>query len=177
MALFFGFLGLTGGNPFLIFIALFVWIGAAQEAGVTQIRSALGGIPVSRAMITEFHTLAQTDPLSRAVELLLRGAQQDFPVMTDGRIVGVLTLRDLQTALGQQGETVAVGDVMKRDVPVLDSHDMLDSAFQILQASGARVGAVSHGGRVVGLVTLDNVGEFIMVQSSLAAHHRRHPAG
>jgi Zn-dependent protease len=175
MAFLFGFLGLTGGNPFLVFIALFVWVGAGQEAGLVQIRSALGGIPVSRAMITEFHHLAPDDPLSRAVDLLLRGTQQDFPVMADGRIVGVLTLRDLQLALGRQGEQAAVGEVMRREVPEVDSHEMLDSAFQALQLSGARLGAVTRDGRVVGLVTLDNVGEFIMVQSSLTAHARQHP--
>ncbi len=177
MAFMFGFLGLTGGNPFLVFIALFVWVGAGQEAGLVQIRSALGGIPVSRAMITEFHTLTPDEPLSRAVELLLRGTQQDFPVMADGRVVGVLTLRDLQGALGQRGEAIPVGEVMRKGVPEVDSHDMLDSAFQTLQSTGARMGAVTHGGQVVGLVTLDNVGEFIMVQSSLNAHLRRHPLG
>lgn len=177
MAFLFGFLGLTSGNPFLIFIALFVWVGAAQEASVVQIKAALGGIPVSRAMITEFHTLSPDEPLSRAVEFLLSGTQQDFPVMADGQIVGVLTLRDLQTALGQKGETVAVGEVMRRDVPVVDPHDMMETVFQTLQATGARIGAVVRDGRVVGLVTPDNVGEFVMVQSSLAAHVGRRPAG
>ena len=42
MALLFGFLGLIG-NPFLLFIAFFVWIGAAQEASMVQMKSALGG--------------------------------------------------------------------------------------------------------------------------------------
>ncbi len=176
MAFLFGLLGLLSGNPMLIFIALFVWVGATQEASVVQIRSALGGIPVSRAMITEFHSLAPEDPLSLAVDYLLRGTQQDFPVMVDGQVVGVLALRDLQVALGQRGESGVVGDVMRRDVPVVDAHDMLDSVFQTLQATGARVGAVTRDGRVVGLVTLDNVGEFVMVQSSLNAHLRRPPA-
>jgi CBS domain-containing protein len=175
MAFLFGLLGLLSGNPVLVFIALFVWLGATQEASVVQIRSALGGIPVSRAMITEFHTLAPEDPLSRAVEYLLRGTQQDFPVMANGEIVGVLAVRDLQVALGQRGESGIVGDVMRGGVPVVDAHDMLESAFQTLQATGARVGAVTREGRVVGLVTLDNVGEFLMVQSSLDAHQRRHP--
>ena len=57
-----------------------------------------------------------------AVELLLTGTQQDFPVMSDRQVVGVLTLRDLQGALAQRGDAVAVGDVMRRDVPVVDAY-------------------------------------------------------
>jgi hypothetical protein len=56
MALLFGFLGVFG-NPFLLFIALFVWIGAGQEASMAQMKSALSGIPVARAMLTDFRTI------------------------------------------------------------------------------------------------------------------------
>src|SRR5262249_6864666 len=98
MAFLFGFIGLFS-NPFLVFIALFVWIGAAQEASMVQMKSALGGIPVSRAMITDFHTLSPDDPLERAVEHILAGFQQDFPVVQAGRIVGMLTQSHLLTAL------------------------------------------------------------------------------
>ncbi len=176
MALLFAMLGLLAGNPILIFIALFVWVGATQEASAVQIRAALGGIPVSRAMITEFHSLGPDDPLSVAVDHLLRGTQQDFPVMVDDQVVGVLTMRDLQAALSEHGPSVAVGSVMRRDVPAIDAFDTLESAFQALQAGGARMGAVTRSGRVVGLLTPDNVGEFVMVQSSLDVHHRRHPS-
>ena len=40
MAFVFGLLGLFF-NPFLVFIALFVWIGAGQEAAMTQMKAAL----------------------------------------------------------------------------------------------------------------------------------------
>ena len=56
MAILFGFVGLQG-NPMLIFIALFVWIGAGQEASMAQMKSSLAGIPVRRAMLTHFRTL------------------------------------------------------------------------------------------------------------------------
>src|SRR5688572_26274278 len=57
MAIVFAFVGLQG-NPMLLFIALFVWIGAGQEASMTQMKSALAGIPLRRAMLTDFRTLS-----------------------------------------------------------------------------------------------------------------------
>ena len=45
IAVFFGVIGLFY-NPFLLLIALFVWVGASQEARAAQIQSAVDGIPV-----------------------------------------------------------------------------------------------------------------------------------
>src|SRR5438132_737068 len=100
MALVFGLIGLFS-NPFLVFIAFFVWIGAAQEASMVQMRTALSGIPVSRAMLTDFHTVAPDDTAKRVLELILAGSQQDFPVVDEGqagkvgRLAGVLLRSDV----------------------------------------------------------------------------------
>ena len=102
MAIFFGFLGLQG-NPMLIFIALFVWIGAGQEASMAQMKSSLAGIPVRQAMLTHFRTLTPENTLGDAVDLLLTGSQQDFPVVSDGRVEGMLTRKDLIAALTRGG--------------------------------------------------------------------------
>jgi len=168
MAFLFGFLGLFT-NPFLLFIALFVWIGAAQEASLVQMRSALGGIPVSRAMITDFRTLAPRDPLARGVELILAGSQQDFPVVEDGRVAGILMRSDLLEALTRRGQDAPVADVMRRDFQMVDSFEMMETAFARLQACECHTIPVSHHGRLVGLVTMDNVGEFLMIQAALAS--------
>jgi len=80
LALVFGFVGLFA-NPFLVFIALFVWMGASEEASSVSIRTALSGIPVSRAMITDFRALKGDDPLRLAADLVLAGSQRDFPVV------------------------------------------------------------------------------------------------
>jgi len=167
MALLFGFLGLVG-NPFLLFIAFFVWIGASQEASMVQMKSALGGIPVGRAMLTDFQSLAPSDSLGRAVELILAGSQHDFPVIEHGRVVGVLTRGDLLTALPQRGQGVAVFEVMQREFQLVDSSDMLETAMQRLQECACHTLPVQHGGRVVGLLTMDNVGEFVAIQAALS---------
>ncbi len=168
IAFLFGFIGLFT-NPFLLFIALFVWIGAAQEASMVQMKSALGGIPVARAMLTDFQTLAPRDSLARAVELILTGSQQDFPVAENGRVVGVLTRGDMLLALAQRGQESLVSDVMRRDFQIVDSSEMLETAFARLEACECHTLPVTHGRQLVGLVTMDNVGEFVMIQAALGA--------
>lgn len=166
IAVLFGFIGLFT-NPFLLFIALFVWMGAAQEAGMAQMKSALGGIPVGRAMLTDFRTLSVRDSLARAVELILAGSQQDFPVVEDNRVEGVLLRSDLLTALASRGQAVPVAEVMRREFQVVDSSEMLETAFARLQACECHTLPVTHNGRLVGLVTMDNLGEFISIQGAL----------
>src|SRR6266704_802286 len=56
----FGFLGLFGPNPFLLFIALFVYIGASQEAALAQMRDVSRRFPVSSAMVREFRSLPES---------------------------------------------------------------------------------------------------------------------
>jgi len=166
MALLFGFLGFFG-NPFLVFIALFVWIGAAQEASMAQMKSSLGGIPVARAMVTDFRTLSPQDSLRHAVELLLSGSQQDFPVIEDGRVVGVVTQADLLVSLAQGGIDSLGGDVTCRKFETVDAAEMLETAFQRFQSCQCHTLPVLRRDALIGLVTMDNVGEFVAIQAAL----------
>ena len=165
IAILFGFLGIVS-NPFLLFIALFVWIGAAQESSMTQIKSALAGIPVSRAMLTDFQTVSQRDTLFRAVELILAGSQQDFPVVSAGQVAGILTRSDILAGLTQRGPDTAVAEVMQRQFEIFDSFEMLETAFARLQACQCQTAPVTHAGQLIGLLTQDNVGEFLMIQAA-----------
>ncbi|MBK6489853.1 MAG: site-2 protease family protein [Gemmatimonadetes bacterium] len=171
IALLFGLVGLMG-NPFLVFIALFVWIGAAQESAATQMKFALSGTPLTRAMMTVFRTLSVHDTLGAAVSALLAGSQQDFPVLDDGRVVGVLTRTDLLAALAREGDGTPVTSVMQRAFIAADPSEMLDTVFERLQACTCRTVPVVRGGQLVGLVTMENVGEFVSVQAALGATRR-----
>src|SRR5438874_2684786 len=118
-AFIFGFLGLFS-NPMLIFIALFVYIGASQEAAVAQMRDVSRGLPVSSAMVREFRTLPVSATLQEAVDALLATSQHDFPVIDeDGSVAGVLTRNDLISALRRDDPQIRVGDVMRRGIPTV----------------------------------------------------------
>ena len=173
MALLFGLIGLTHyGSPILIFIALFVWIGAAQESGMVQMRHSLSGIPVSRAMVTEFHVLRPEDTMADAVELTLKGTQRDFPVLDGERVAGVLLQSVMLATLGRQGAHVRVADVMQTDFQLVESSEMLDAVYRRLAEHRVTIAPVSFQGRLVGLVTMDNIGEFLAIQGALGRPRR-----
>ncbi len=165
LAFVFGLIGLFY-NPFLMFIALFVWMGAASEASMVQIKSALGGIPVSKAMITDFRSLRPTDSLEQAIEHVLAGFQQDFPVLEQGRLVGVLTRGDLLKNLAQKGRQAHVVEAMNERFETADPSEMLEIALARLQSCHCRTLPVLRNGDLVGVLTMDNVGEFLMIQSA-----------
>jgi Zn-dependent protease len=171
IALFFGVVGVLY-NPFLIFIALFVWRAGTQEAGLVTMRSALGDVPVMRAMITDFRALRSDDRLAQGVEHLLGGFQQDFPVVEDGRVVGVLTRNDLAAALGRYGPDTRVEEVMQRDFVTASPREMLQTAFARLQEGHCRTVPVVKDGRVLGLLTADHLAEVLMIQQALQEAHR-----
>ncbi len=167
MAILFGLLGLVVFNPVLIFIALFVYVGAQQEARQAMLRAATAGTSVREAMMTRFATLSADDPLGAAVDELLAGAEHDFPVVENGSVVGLLTRKQLMQGLSEGGRERRVGDVAGPECFTIDAGAMLDEAFQQMQSAGCSTVPVLRGGRLVGLLTLENIGEFMMVASAL----------
>ena len=166
IAVLFGFLGLLY-NPFLLFIALFVWIGAAQEARMTQLKSVIGGIPVQNAMVRDFKALDVNDSLGRAIEFTLTGSQKDFPVTSNGSLEGVLTQTDLLKALSRGSADSSIASVVRNDYVTVDYFDMLETAFEKLQDCECHTLPVTLDGKVVGLVTMDNLGEYMRIHSAM----------
>ena len=166
IAFLFGLAGLFT-DPFLVFIALFVWMGAEQESAMAQMHNSLGGIPVQQAMLTNFRIVQPDDPLAKAVEHVMDGWKQDFPVVFGDRVLGMLTREALMRALAQGGIDAPVRAAMNRDFMTTDSHDMLEKALTAMRAAKCRSLPVIHDGMLVGLLTMDLVGELLMIQTAL----------
>lgn len=164
MALLFGFAGLFG-NPLLIFIALFVWIGASQEASMALMKSSLAGIPVKQAMITDYRTLSANDPLEFAA-LQFAGFQQYFPVIDNGRIVGVVSRSDILESLQVARNGAIVREAIRDEFEVAHPAEMLDVALARMRAGNWHVLPVVRDGILVGLLTMDNVGEFLAIHAA-----------
>jgi CBS domain-containing protein len=94
------------------------------------------------------------------------------PVVEDGRLVGVLTRNDLAAALGRYGPESRVGDVMQRDFATTEPREILQTAFARLQDGRCRTLPVVKDGRLLGLLTADNLAEVLIIQEALREAHR-----
>ena len=166
-ALLFGMLGLfVVPNPFLVVIALFVWLAAAGEAQSVQTAAALDGVPLERLLITDLRTLAPQEPLSRASQLVIDGFQQDFPVLEDGRLVGMVGRADLVRGLTAHGSEGRVAEAMRRDFPTASVEESAEVALARLAEGKGNALPVLRGPRFAGLLTNENVMEFVMLQAA-----------
>ncbi|HVU25215.1 MAG TPA: site-2 protease family protein [Opitutus sp.] len=173
LAIVFGAAGLfVWGNPFLVFIAIFVYLGAQAEAHAVELTTLIHGLQVRDAMQKRFRTLAADEPLAHAVDELLAGSQHDFPVMNDGAVIGMLRRRDLVKALAEHGRGAAVGDAMSRDCQPVQAGAPLEKAFEGLQSGGCPAVPVIDEGHLVGVLTTENVSELVMVNTALEGHQR-----
>ncbi len=172
-------LGIVGllGNPLLVLIAVFVWIGAAAEASAVETKATLEGIPVQAAMITDFRALTELDTLATAAQMLLAGSQIDFPVLDPaGELIGVLTRTDLVRGLTEHGADAAVATLMARHVATAEPDELLSGALTRMRQSEhslmPSLMPVVRGGRVIGIVTLENIAELMMVNGALRTSPR-----
>jgi CBS domain-containing protein len=162
-----GFIGLLY-SPMLIFIAIFVYLAAAAEAQTAQLREVAASVLVGDVMITKFSRLERAATIDQAIELLLATTQHEFPVVdADGRFEGLLTRDAMIKALRDSGPAAPVVSAISKDIPVTHPRKSLQDSLRVMQESGASaIAVVDDAGKLVGLMTHENLGEMLMVRSA-----------
>jgi CBS domain-containing protein len=83
-----------------------------------------------------------------------------IPVVEEGRLVGIVTDRDLVVrvlAEGRDPQTTTVGEIASRDVVTVSPDEDLDRALQLLAQHQVRRLPVVEGDRLVGIVAQADV--------------------
>ena len=156
-------------NPFLVVIAVFVWIGAASEATGVRIKKALDGVYVRDVMVTKFRTFDSNDPIQKAVDALMEGFQEDFPVLEPPGVAGMLSRADMVRALATGGANRPVADFYTRQNQTAAPDERLAEVLPRMEACEGRVMPVVQDGRLVGLITPDNLTDFLMLSTATSS--------
>lgn len=160
-----GLYGITKPEPLLILVAFFVFLGANAEAAAVETRVAGEGVQVRQMMVTDFRTVPVHATLNDAVALLLSGEQREFPVLDNlGRTEGLLTRENLIRGLSQRGPQSTVAEAMSAGVPSVSPTLGFQEALERLRASRLPALPVIDGGALVGLLTMDNITDLLLVR-------------
>ena len=164
LAILMGMAGLLNGNFLLMFIALFVYLGASQEGAAARGRLFTSGFPVSAAMITDYRTLNHGDTIRDAGNLLLTTSQHDFPVMHGQAPIGLLTRAGLVRGMLSGGPDAYVSSVMDREFLRLSPDTPLTDAVSQLSQPGSVALVMDSDDRLAGMLTPEHLSEFILLR-------------
>lgn len=168
MAFVFGFLGLANGNPLLVFVAIFVYMAAASEVQSSTLEDMTSGLDVADAMETRFAVVPFDASIGDAVNILLSTGQHEFPVVDAfKKPVGLLTRDALIEALRASGESAPITEALKDPAPSVRRRDKLDHGVREMnRLNVSALTVVDEDGAVVGLLTMQNVAEMLMIRSA-----------
>lgn len=164
MAAIMGLYGLLAGNFFLVFVAFFIYVGAMQERVASEQQALIGAEIVRPAMVTVFRTLNHGDSLREAANLLIATSQQDFPVMSGPVVAGLLTRQAILKAMAAEGPDAYVAGAMDRDYLQVSPTAKLGEVVQQIAAKQSSCALVFEDERLVGMLTSENVGEFLILR-------------
>lgn len=152
LALVFGFLGFQN-NPSLILVALFIFASGYVEIQRIQLRSVLELGSITAFMRRGLHPLFPQWNLYAAQLLSMQTGQSAFPVVESGRLLGLLTMREVDPATPQR----TVAEAMVSDYPVVSPQGTLYDAQVALAHHEQYAAAVMDQGVLLGLISLDDI--------------------
>jgi cystathionine beta-synthase len=129
------------------------WLLANNFVQAVEVAHSLGDLLRSRGAC-KLVTIAPSATVSEAIGLLQATGISQLPVLQDGKPVGSVQEVTLARVLHDRGDPdrVAIGEVMGRPLPQLETSVHLDEAYRLLLAGHTGILAMQEG-EVAGIVT------------------------
>lgn len=148
------------GNLGLMFVAVFVFLGASYEDHIVQTRWAMRHLRV--ADVLPKRNLIRLNPdqaLTEVMDLSFRWAQRDFPVVVENTLLGLLLHQDLVQAVqtGQGGQAVVW--VMRKNLPAVMLEDSLWTAQRFMAEADSTSLPIFHEGKFHSLISLQDIND------------------
>jgi Zn-dependent protease/CBS domain-containing protein len=164
LAIGFVFLGFYT-NPFLIFIGLFIFLGAQAESEYTQAQSFMKGYTIGDVVMRHYQTISVDAKVEEAVRMLLNGQCKSFLVMDGQKVAGTLSHDEIIKALSTEGKEASVAQVMNKDLIPLHVNMPLEAALPLIQQHKVLMPVYANH-QLVGTLDADNILEFIMIKNA-----------
>lgn len=155
---------------------------------MAQFRPSLKNIRVADWMTETVLAVETFDSIAVARQLMAKHRINQLPVMDDGRLIGIVTDRDIRDAyptsmmidraeaIDRFAEKITVEEVMTHDVFVVRPETPLATAVSLLRRH--RIGSlpVVKNGKLAGIITRSDILDFVLSPTGKRARTTRQPA-
>ena len=156
-AIVFGLIGLFFFSPFLILIALFIYIGASMESAAVKYSYLLHDVTVGDMMSSPVTTVPPNLPVSQVITMMYSSKHLGFPVVERDMLIGMVTLADVNRTTSIDREAMLVRDIMTRDPITLPPTAPVIDALKIMSARDFGRIPVVLDGKILGIVTRTDI--------------------
>ncbi len=108
---------------------------------------------VSELMSSPVHTLQHDATLEQAQEQMANWVITGAPVMRDGELTGVISIRDVQRAAKADKLHLPVASHMTHQVTCIDHHEPVEDTLELMTAEDIGRLPVTRDGEIVGIIT------------------------
>lgn len=158
--------GFIGGNIWLLIIAFFVYMAATQEASQVDINETLKRLRVRDILPDQFLSVTPETKLSRILEMIFHSHQEDFPVVENGALKGILTRANVISTVHQFGTEKTAGEAMTKKFPVAGAADPLTKIYKLMNETGTKAVPIMEAGRLAGIITMEDLVKIYALMSS-----------
>ncbi len=155
-------------NPFLIFIGLFIILGAHAEAEMVKNEFYINELKASDALMTNFPRIDRNKTITDAVKILLDGEAKSILVMDEGSPYGILSRDHIIKGISRFGESGILDTIIDRNLIYSEMNTSLKEVFQLFQESRSPLILVRENNVFKGIIDAENIAELIMIKSAKA---------
>lgn len=154
----------------LAFIGWFLENAAVGSYRQLALQDMLRGHTVKEVMAREFPIIPPDLSLEKLVhDEILASGRRYFPVVREGRFLGLVTLHNIKPVPREQWPTKTVGDIMTPldALKRVHAQDDLSSVLKLLTEDDVNQLPVVADGNIVGIIARDKLLSFITVRAEL----------
>ena len=150
-------------NPFLIFIGIFVFMGAQIESEYTESKYMLKGYKVRDVLMKQYPTIDYNEPLETAVKIMLDSQNKHFLVTENDIPMGTLNREQIIAALAKKEGETRLSSIMDRELILLQADDLLEDIFELVYKNKSTLMLVIDDNQLIGTLDTENLLEFILI--------------
>jgi CBS domain-containing protein len=140
-------------NFWLILIAVFVYIGASQEAQATEISIALEDLKVKDIMTPHVEFVSPDLTLRQFTDFIHAHKHTSYPVLEHDKLVGVITVMDLHNIHKADQDTTTIRDVMHKEILAISPDEAANTAFKTMIRHTNERMIVKENGKILGILS------------------------